>query len=221
MKRQRILLVSSALQFGLFALLAWWVSKHSYSLKEVVITRFAQRKQTIPKRRFVKVFSTAMGSAVILNLLVAPVALLLWRMKFRLEALMAPAALWTNALVRTGIKGLINRPRPKPFLVHVKGQSRGKSFPSGHVVSSINFWGWLFVIAMARKEMNRGIRTALLSIPPLIIALIGPSRVYLGDHWTTDVLGGYLFGGGWFGCSVSLYLTLRETGALANSEIVA
>jgi undecaprenyl-diphosphatase len=61
-----------------------------------------------------------------------------------------------------------------------------------------------------RKEMNRGIRAALLGIPPLIIALIGPSRVYLGDHWATDVLGGYLFGGGWFGFSLSLYLMLRD-----------
>ena len=213
MKRERVLFVSSVLQFGLFALLAWWVRKHPYTFKEVVITRFLQRKQTTPKRRFVKVISTPAGSAIVLNLFVAPVALLLWRMKFRLEAIMVPTALWTNALVRTGIKGLVNRPRPKPFLVHVQGQSKGKSFPSGHVASSIVFWGWLFVVALARKEMNRGLRTALLSIPPPVIALMGPSRVYLGDHWATDVLGGYLFGGGWFGCSVSLYLKLRKTGA--------
>lgn len=210
MKRERVLFISSTLQFGLFALLAWWVSKHPYSFKEVVITRFIQRKQTTPKRRVVQAFSTATGSAAILNILVVPVGAFLWWMKFRLEAIMMPAVLWISSLSRTGIKRLINRPRPKPLLVRMARQSSGKSFPSGHVASSINFWGWLFVVAVARKEMNRGIRTALVSISLPIIALIGPSRIYLGDHWTTDVLGGYLFGGGWFGFSLNLYLKLRD-----------
>ena len=218
MKRQRVLFVSSIIQFGLFALLAWWVSKHPYSLKEIIITRFTQRKQTTSKRRFMQVFSTATGSAAILNILVVPVGAFLWWMKFRLEAIMVPAVLWISSLSRTGIKRLINRPRPKPLLVRVKRQSRGKSFPSGHVASSINFWGWLFTTALVRKEMNRGIRKALLSFSLPIIALIGPSRVYLGDHWATDVLGGYLFGGGWFGISLNLYFTLREVRAFANKE---
>jgi len=219
MKRGRILLVSSTVQFGLFALLAWWVSKHPYTLKEIVITRFVQRKQTTLKRRFMQAFTTATGSVVTLNLFVVLVAALMWRMKYRLEAVMIPANLWINSLVRIGIKRLIDRPRPKPFLVHVKRQSGGKSFPSGHVAASVNFWGWLFTVAIVRKEMNRGIRTALLSISTLIITLIGPSRIYLGDHWATDVLGGYLFGGGWFGCSLNLYLELRESGVFANREI--
>ena len=210
MKRQRVLFVSSALQYALFGLLAWWVSKHPYTLKEIVITRFTQRKQTTSKRRFVQAFSTAAGSASILNILVVPVGAFLWWMKFRLEAIMAPAVLWISSLSRTGIKRLIDRPRPKPLLVRVKRQSRGQSFPSGHVASSIIFWGWLFMTALVRKEMNRGIRAALLSISLPIIALMGPSRVYLGDHWAIDVLGGYLFGGGWFGFSLNLYFMLRD-----------
>jgi membrane-associated phospholipid phosphatase len=213
MKRQWILFISSSLQMALFALLAGWVSRHPQTLKEIVLTRVVQRKQTTLKRRLVKVLSTATGSAIVLNLLVVPVAFLLWRKKFGIEALMAPATLWSNSLIRTGIKGLIGRPRPKPLLVRVKGQAMGKSFPSGHVASSINFWGWLFTVAMFRKEMNQALRNVLLGISPLFIALVGPTRVYLGDHWTTDVLGGYLFGGGWFGFSVGLYLKLRESGA--------
>ncbi len=216
MKRERMLFVSSVLQFGLFGLLAWWVNKHPYSLKDILITRFAQRKQTTTKWRFMQTFSTASGSVVTLNLFVVFVAALLWRMKYHLEAVMIPANVWLSSLVRVGIKRLVGRPRPKPLLARVKRQSQGKSFPSGHVAASVNFWGWLFIVALVRREMNRGIRAALLSIPPLIIALIGPSRVYLGDHWPTDVLGGYLFGGGWFSSSVNIYLILRESGVLAN-----
>ena len=42
------------------------------------------------------------------------------------------------------------------------------------------------------------------------VVLVGPSRMYLADHWLTDVVGGYLFGGGWLCFSLRLYLSLRE-----------
>jgi len=44
----------------------------------------------------------------------------------------------------------------------------------------------------------------------LCVVLVGPTRIYLGDHWTTDVLGGYLFGGTWLSLSLWLYLTLEK-----------
>ncbi len=218
MKRDRFLLVISALQLALFAPLAWWASKHSQPPKEIAITRFMQKRQTTFKRRIVQVFSTSTGSAATLNLLVVPLAVLLWRMKLRLEAIMTVATLWMNGLTRMGIKRVINRPRPKPLFINVKRQSKGRSFPSGHVASSINFWGWLCIAVMSHKEVNQPWRNLLLNVSLLIITLIGPSRIYLGDHWATDVLGGYLFGGGWFGFSLSLYLKLRKPGVLANRK---
>jgi undecaprenyl-diphosphatase len=54
----------------------------------------------------------------------------------------------------------------------------------------------------------------LLSIPALIIILIGPSRVYLGDHWASDMLGGYLLGGSWLTLAMRIYLKLRKGGVL-------
>jgi undecaprenyl-diphosphatase len=125
---------------------------------------------------------------------------------------------WTCAPVRTGIQWVVSRPRPNPLLVRISHDKKTKSFPSGHVSSSVVFWGWLVALGiMLRKGMPYWQR-ALVGIPALFVAVVGPSRVYLGDHWPTDVLGGYLFGGGWLGLSLWLYLELRNRKVLAQEE---
>ena len=60
------------------------------------------------------------------------------------------------------------------------------------------------------EEKYQKIAGKLESFPALIIILIGPSRVYLGDHWASDVLGGYLLGSSWLTLAVRAYLKLRE-----------
>jgi undecaprenyl-diphosphatase len=116
----------------------------------------------------VQVLNTLIGSAVFLNVLVVPVAVLLWKMRLRLEAVMTIATSWTNALARAAIKSVIDRPRPNPLLVHVTKPSMGKSFPSGHVASSLNFWGWLFTLGVLQKQWNRTGRRVLLSMPLMV-----------------------------------------------------
>ena len=69
---------------------------------------------------------------------------------------------------------------------------------------------FLFVLGMLLMKGNHRWQKGLLSLPALFVVLVGPSRIYLGDHWSTDVLGGYLFGGGWLSLTLSLYLLLRD-----------
>src|SRR5205823_11540178 len=162
--------------------------------------------------------STLSGSAILLNILVIPTDLLLWKKHRRLEAMMTVGISWTSALVRMVIKEVVNRPRPSPLLVQTTKQSRKTSFPSGHVASSLGFWGWLFALGMLVMKENRRWQKGLLSLPLLFVVLVGPSRIYLGDHWLTDVLGSYLFGGGWLCLSLRLYLRLREKGVLTREQ---
>ena len=205
-----LLLMASAVQFALFVPLAWWAHKHPQPPVEVGIIHVLQKKQQRSLQGAALVLSTIACSAAFMNIMVVPTALLLWKRHLRLEAVMTVGISWTSALVRIVIKGMVDRPRPSPLFVHITKQKRSESFPSGHVTASLDFWGWLFALGMILSKGTRPWQKGLLGLPALCVVLVGPSRIYLGDHWSTDVLGGYLFGGGWLGVSLWLYLALRR-----------
>src|SRR5579863_4897259 len=210
MKRDHLLLVASAIQFALLIPLARWAHKHPHSLIDIVISRLVQRKHTSTKSSFILVSNTVVCSPAFLNSYVLPVSILLWMMRQRLEAYIFAATCWMSGLSEVVIRQVVNRPRPQEPLVYVDDQSRGKSFPSEHVTASLTFWGWLFILGMMHRKKKEPSRNLLLNIPLLVIALVGPARIYLGDHWSTDVLAGYLFGGGWLCLSMRVYLQLKE-----------
>lgn len=117
------------------------------------------------------------------------------------------------ALIGRGLseiqKLLVDRPRPslEPHLVLVKTQS----FPSGHATSSMIFY---LALAIALAGHSRWKRMAI-AAAVLLSLLIGTSRVMLGVHWPSDVVGGWAFGALW------VLLALRPTEHLfrANSAI--
>lgn len=95
------------------------------------------------------------------------------------------------SLVNKGIKAIVSRPRPDAAL-HLIEQG-GWSFPSGHAITSMFFFG-MVIWLIRRNVQNRrlaNILTMLLAIPTI---LVGVSRVYLGVHYPTDVLAGWCLG---------------------------
>ncbi|MGZ3611405.1 MAG: phosphatase PAP2 family protein, partial [Ktedonobacteraceae bacterium] len=113
------------------------------------------------------------------------------------------------------IKLIVARPRPSSSLVDVIQHAGGNSFPSGHVMAYMAFWGLLFSFGIMLFKGNHWWRTTLLIISGLFVVLVGPSRIYLGDHWASDVLGAYLIGGLLLGVSLWIYLILKGRGVLA------
>ena len=104
------------------------------------------------------------------------------------------AAAWSGALISTGLKALVRRPRPLPPAVQVVvAPLGGTSFPSGHVLTYVVFYGFLAHVLAAHSRPDPGHRAAALGLIGLI-GLVGPSRVEEGHHWATDVAASYLVG---------------------------
>lgn len=89
------------------------------------------------------------------------------------------------------VKALVDRPRPSEALVDVSYYLDGPSFPSGHVLTTALFFGFLCYASLylfPQRSLRLGVQVFCL----VVIALMGIARMELGAHWPTDVLGGYL-----------------------------
>lgn len=85
-------------------------------------------------------------------------------------------------------KFILHRPRPTEFRII---DETGYSFPSGHSMVSMAFYGFLIYL-IYKSVKNRYLKYSLMSILFILIILIGISRIYLGVHYTSDVIAGFL-----------------------------
>lgn len=122
----------------------------------------------------------------------------------RWEAVMGVCASTGIWALDNMVKTLVARPRPSVDLVNVITHLDGPSFTSGHVASFTVFYGfmWFLTYTLLTPSWKR---TLLLAVLAALIALVGLSRVYSGEHWPSDVLGSYLLGSLWLAVIIYVY----------------
>jgi undecaprenyl-diphosphatase len=135
------------------------------------------------------------------------IAGIFWALRFRLESIFLLLSS-SSTILNWLVKRLIRRPRPTSELVTVARVINEPSFPSGHVMHYMNWFGLLTYFLAANWKSGR-LRNILITISTALILLVGPSRVYLGAHWPSDVMAGYIYGGLWFGGVMALYLRVK------------
>lgn len=117
----------------------------------------------------------------------------LWFMRLRVEAGFQLLA-WSTGAVSELLKSVTRRPRPLPEQVRVViAPLGGSSFPSGHVITYVGTYGFAAYLAhsfLRPAYLRRPLVAGLLGM----LALVGPSRIYQGHHWPTDVAASYLLG---------------------------
>lgn len=118
--------------------------------------------------------------------------IVVWLVLGRFEAALVVAC-GPISLLNSALKLAVDRPRPAPDLVRVVGTAGQSSFPSGHAFLAILFWGFLGYLACTHLKA-RHLKALALLVSAAMLLLVGVSRVYLGAHWPSDVLGGYVTG---------------------------
>lgn len=154
-------------------------------------------------------FITLFGSQVVFVLTLIVAAYYLYR-RLWLHLAVWLAALAGGELLNLGLKQYFSRPRPvfaDPLVVEAF-----YSFPSGHAMLSMIAYGLLayFVVVQLRR---RRLKALVITLALVFIFMIGFSRLYLGVHFFSDVLAGFLAGGAWlFACiAVMSYIQQRQS----------
>ena len=135
-------------------------------------------------------------------------SLWLWRSGLPLEALGALAATGAGAIA-TLLKLVATRPRPDSSMIWVSSPLLSYGFPSGHTATYTGFCGFLAYLGLVRGR-SWPARRLLPAVCGLIVGLMGPSRVYRGQHWASDVLAGYALGAGYLLVVLDAYRHLRK-----------
>lgn len=137
---------------------------------------------------------TALGSNGVMGVLVLAASGLLALARRRTGALFLLASFWGALLLETVVKHWYGRPRPE--LVPHATRVFTASFPSGHAtVSAAACLASTLLLLQARAEPR--FKTLAIAVAICLVGLIGASRVYLGVHWPTDVMAGWLVGTSW------------------------
>ena len=162
---------------------------------------------------------TALGGVLLRNLFAAIAIAALLLIRLRREATLLAATILSGWVVNTLIKATVGRPRPT--IVSHLAEAGGSSFPSGHSFNSaVVYMG--IALALASLSARRGVRWNMIAGAALVTALIALSRVWLGVHYPSDVIAGWLGGTAWaLTASALLYRPARAVADAAAPAIEA
>ncbi len=150
-----------------------------------VVYKFLVNNRNEVLNNFFKII-TQFGSAIVLIIITILCVIFIRDKKYKI---LVPANLVTIAIINIVLKNFFLRPRPNELRLI---EETGYSFPSGHAMASTAFYGLLIYIAHEKIE-NKILRNTICIMLGLLILLISVSRIYVGVHYTSDVIAGTCF----------------------------
>jgi undecaprenyl-diphosphatase len=162
--------------------------------------RLQAERETAPRVRHTFIVLTEIGSSEAMTGLTVLVALALLMRRRRLLTIVWLIALIGTAVLNQGLKAVFERPRPDfpdPVIME-----HSNSFPSGHSMGAVVAFGLLaYFLLLALTDRREKVGVVL--VAAALALAIGFSRVYLGAHYFSDVVGGFAIGGAWLSVCIS------------------
>lgn len=207
MKRSTTFHVVGACFLFLFLALSYMVNFHIALLSSFDQSITAIIRTDYPNWNAYQLFMTKFGNPLTVILVFLLISFLLWWKKKR------PELIWfvinfvaVAGIINPLVKQLVMRERPT--LLHLVVE-HSFSFPSGHAATSMILYGTLLFILPGIMQKNN-FRPLIQLLLAFIIVSVGISRVYLGVHFPSDILGGYLLSLSWLFLTYPFYKTLRQ-----------
>ena len=201
------LIAGILLAVGFLSLFAWlaeeMLEKETGLLDQTVMAAIATFRS--PLMTELMELITAMGSLTITVFITIIMGGYLLAKRYYFDAGILIIALSGASILNWTLKLAFHRSRPLFSLITASGYS----FPSGHAMVSLVFYGMLIYLLWIRYGRSR-IACLISFFLALLILLIGISRIYLGVHYPSDVLAGFAAGGFWLTGCVTGYQTLRQ-----------
>lgn len=148
------------------------------------ISKYLISDVTIPIAKFITNFGGIIGLITIA--IITFIILILNKRKLMGSLVIINLA--TAGALNQLLKRIIQRPRPTEYRLI---EENGYSFPSGHSMVSAAFYGF-FIYLIFKYVKNKHVKCISITLLSILIVLIGTSRIYLGVHYTSDVLAGFL-----------------------------
>jgi undecaprenyl-diphosphatase len=164
---------------------------------------FEANRAPLPDRVMLEV--TRLGDGIVLILLAIVAARFLWLARQRAAALIILAAATGGQAANTLLKLVFARPRPD--MIEAITAVSSPSFPSGHAMTAFVTYStlaWALILLDPRRRSRR----LVIGIAAAVILLVGMSRAWLGVHFASDVLAGFLAGAAWLGLIAGAALTI-------------
>jgi undecaprenyl-diphosphatase len=174
-----------------FVLIAWRVNQPGIPGIDTATTTFVHGLASPTLDAFMHA-ATFLGSSPVLAVVVGIAVVLLVAQRRREEAAFIVVAFVGSLILNDMLKQLVQRPRPGFDWAEVPPET---SFPSGHSMNSFVVYVAIALVIWRVRGRRPGIVALVLAV--VLVASVGISRIYLGAHWLSDVIGGYLAGALW------------------------
>ena len=207
-RRKTLFLCFSIFFILLFLLLTFFVMNFSNHSWDISVSHEIQEDQNILLDTFMKAFSW-LGTVYVAGTVVLAFTVIFLIFKYVREGLFILSCILSGA-VSYVLKMIIDRPRPTMDFVRIVEETHYQSFPSGHVLFYTVFFGSLTIIALSSKLLKISLKIFVVAVCLAMVVLGAVSRIYLGAHWFTDVLGGFIVGVLFLMVTGSIYLRSKN-----------